>query len=254
MLIFNNQINKYPYSYKLIEYRVIINQKNTDQQERSTDTHLFAIIEAITKRLTHLAKGKVVIYLSLKRISQTLLIMSSLILSACSTSPLSITMNPTLSAITSNSPAIGKRNWQLSSQDFRTAHYLILVTEGEGAATLINDAQNSRLIIEQALRKKWTEYGLKLNAQSKHKMTIQLIKLQAKVKQTSFTHTINSTVTINVRLESGNTIFNKIFTSNNKEEAPFSVNIKKTGAKLNTQLSLLLDEIINDQVLNNKLK
>jgi uncharacterized lipoprotein len=195
-----------------------------------------------------------VIYLTLKNISRALLIISTFLLVACSTSPLSITLNPELSAPPVNGLSMSQRTWQLSSQDFRTAQYLILVTEGEGVATLINDAQNSRLVIEKALQQTWTEDGLKLNLQSKNKISIQLIELLSKVKQTSFNHKISSTITINVRLETNNTIFNKIFTSNTEEEAPFSVNIKKTGEKLNTQLSRLLNEIINDPELNTKLK
>ena len=194
------------------------------------------------------------IYLSLKKISQALLLISTFLLVACSTSPLSITLQPELSATPVNGISMSQRNWQLSSQDFRTAQYLILVTEGEGVATLINDAKNSRLVIEKALQQKWTEYGLKLNPKSENKITIQLIKLLSEVKQTNFNHTTNSTITMNVRLETGTTIFNKIFTSNTEEKAPFSVNIKKTGEKLNTQLSLLLNEIINDPELNAKLK
>jgi len=195
-----------------------------------------------------------VIYLLLKKINQILLIMCSCLLVACSTSPLSITLHPELSATPVNNSSMSQRNWRLFSQDFRTAQYLILVTEGEGVATLVNDAQNSRLVIEQALQQKWTESGLKLNPQSANKITIQLIELLSNVKQASFSHTVNSTITLNVRLETPNTIFNKIYTSNAAEKAPFSVNLKKTGEKLNTQLSLLLDQIINDPELNAKLK
>ncbi|WP_435235082.1 YajG family lipoprotein [Psychromonas sp. PT13] len=194
------------------------------------------------------------IYLSIKKMTQALLLTSSFLLVACSTSPLSITLQPTLSEIPANSVSTSKLNWQITSQDFRTAQYLIIVSEGDGVATLINDAQNSRLVIQQSLQQKWAETGLRLNPQSENKITIQLIELLSKVKQTSFSHTVNSTITINVRVESGTTVFNKIFASNTEQEAPLSVNIKKTGNKLNTQLSLLLDEIINDPELNAKFK
>lgn len=194
------------------------------------------------------------VYLLLKNIRQIILIISTLLLAACSSSPISIQLQPELSSNQTTAPLMSKTIWEVSSQDHRIAQYLIEVTKGEKAATLINESKSSRLIIENSLQQQWSKHGLRFNADSADKINIQLIKLLAKVEQNTVTHNIDSEIVIKVELSTKKQIFSKIFTSHLTKEGAFTANIKKVNEQLNIQLSQLLNEIIQDPQLNAKLQ
>ena len=193
------------------------------------------------------------VYLLLKKIRQTTLIICTILLVSCST-PISIQLQPELPANQTALPLTNKTAWKIDSQDQRIAQYLIEVTKDEGAATLINGSQNSRLLIENILQQQWSKLGLKFNDNSADKINIQLIKLLAKVEQNTLTHNIDSKMIIKVELSTKSKIFSKTFTSRFTKEGPFNVDIKKTAEQLNIQLSQLLNEIIQDPQLNAKLQ
>lgn len=194
------------------------------------------------------------VYLLLKNIHKVILFISSLLLVACSSSPVSMQLQPELSSLQTASPLTNKIVWEISSQDRRIEQYLIEVTKGRNAATLINESQSSRLIIENALQQQWSKHGLRFSADSTDKINIQLIKLLAKVKQNTLTHNTHSKIVIKVELSTKNKIFSKIFSSRFTQEGVFAADINKISEQLNVQLSQLLNEIIQDSELNAKLQ
>ncbi len=194
------------------------------------------------------------IHLLLKSAHNALLIISAVLLAACSTSPASVQLQPELSLNQTGKLLQSKLIWNISSQDQRIAHYLIEITDGDNAATLINESQSSRLIIENVLHKQWIKQGLTFKADSEDKIDIQLIKLLAKVEQNTLTHNINSKIVIKVKLSSENTIFSKTFKSRFNQEGVFTADSKQVTEQLNDQLSQLLNEIIQDPELNAKLQ
>ena len=177
-----------------------------------------------------------------------------MLLIACSTPPLSMQLQPELAANQPSRPLTNKADWGIGSQDQRIAQYLIEITKGEGAATLVNESQSSRLIIENTLQQQWSKNGIRFTADSTDKINIQLIKLLTKVEQNPLSHKINSTIVIKVELSTKGKVFSKTFRSRFTKEGPFSADIKKTGKQLNIQLSQLLTEIVQDPQLNAKLK
>jgi uncharacterized lipoprotein len=144
--------------------------------------------------------------------------------------------------------------WSLSSQDQRIAHYLIEISTGDDVATLISEQKSSRLVIQQALYEAWLVENLSLIEKSTYKIDIQLIKLLAEVKQSSFSHQVNSNIVIRIQLSSDLKTFNKTFKSNFSSKSPLKANNAKISEQLNTQLSKVLTEIVHDPELNSKLQ
>ena len=194
------------------------------------------------------------IYLILKKISQSTIIMSIILLVGCATPPVSIRLQPNLAMNQATHPFTNKTAWEINSQDHRIAQYLIEVTKGKGVAILVNESQSSRLIIENTLQQQWHNHGLNIKTNSADKINIQLIKLLVKVQQDPVVHNIDANIIINVELKTENKVFSKIFRSHSTKEALFSADIKKTGKQLNIQLSQLLSEIVQDPELNAKLQ
>lgn len=145
-------------------------------------------------------------------------------------------------------------SWSISSQDQRIAHYLIEISTGDDVATLINEEKSSRAIIQKALNDQWKAQNLSLINESDYHIDIQLIKLLGKVEQSSLSHELNSNIVIRIKLSSEKQTFSKTFTSHFYSKGPFTANSNKVSEQLNTQLSQILNEIIQDSELNSKLQ
>lgn len=193
------------------------------------------------------------IYAWLKKIRFFTLVSAPFFLFSCSNVPSTMQVQPEISTA-QKIPAINSDiNWSLSSQDRRIAHYLIEISAGDGVAALVNESNSSRLIIQQTLNNQWSAQGLNLSPDNDYKIDVQLIKLLAKVKQSTYKHEINSEVVIKIQLKSNNKTFSKTFNSRTVSEAPFNADGEKISAQLNKQLSQLLTEIVKNPELNTKL-
>jgi uncharacterized lipoprotein len=195
-----------------------------------------------------------VIYLHLKRMRLIVLMLSTFFLLSCSSTPTTMLLEPELINSGKAQALSNNVNWSLSSQDQRIAHYLIEITTGDDVATLINEQKSSRLIIQQALYDEWMTRDLIITENSSYKIDIQLIKLLAQVEQSSFSHQVNADIVIRVELSSEQKTFNKTFKSHFHSKRPFTANSVKVSEQLNTQLSQLLNQIIQDPELNSKLQ
>ncbi|WP_372883205.1 YajG family lipoprotein [Psychromonas sp.] len=192
--------------------------------------------------------------MSLKSIPVFTSIFVAFFLFSCSSVPSTMQVTPEIST-GKNPPVIDSNNiWSLSSQDRRIARYLIEISAGDGPATLINEADSSHRIIMQTLNKEWQAQGLIISPGSEYKIDLQLIKILAKVKQSTYKHEINSEVVIKIQLNANNKVYNKTFNSNAISEAPLNANSKKISKQLNTQLSQLLTEIALDPEIKAKLE
>lgn len=187
------------------------------------------------------------------RLSSIFLVM--LFLSACSTTPTSLQLTPQLTDNTSTTAVKKDNSWLLASQDLRTARYLIAISSGDEVATLVNESVSTRATIEKTLQAHWVKQGLTFTADTNnsYQIDIQLLKLLAEVEQATLSHETDINVVIKVQLSNGKTTFGKTFRSHFQQEAPFNAKVGTLTKQLNTQLSQLLDQVVQDTELNDKL-
>lgn len=182
------------------------------------------------------------------------LLISLLFITSCSHSPTTIMLQPELAINEKSTSLQSHLTWNMRSQDQRIAHYLIEISSGDDVATLINESQSSRMLIENSLRKQWLEQGLSFTSDSQYKIDLTIVKLLAQVKQHSLSFDLNSNIIIKVKLSSNSKTFTKTFTAHLSEEAPFNASVSKVAEQLNAQLSQLLTEIVQDPELTDKLQ
>ena len=194
----------------------------------------------------------------MKHISLTLptLFLSILFLSACSSTPSSVQLTPQIDANSVKNQVEVNKQWLLNSQDLRAQRYLIAISSGDDVATLINESVSTRSVIEKTLQTHWAKQGHQFTSRSinGYQIDIQLLKLLAEVEQNTVSHETDINTVIKVQVKSGKTTFSKTFRSHFEEEAPFSPSIDSLTTKLNTQLSQLLNQIVQDPELNAKLQ
>lgn len=193
----------------------------------------------------------------MKNISLTLptLFLSILFLSACSNTPSSLQLTPKLDENIKKTEIKSNKQWLIASQDLRTERYLIAISAGDDVATLINESSSTRSLIEKTLQAHWAKQGHQFTNKSsnQYQIDIQLLKLLAVVEQSTMSHETDINLIIKVQLKSNATTFSKTFRSHYEEKAPFSASVKDLSELLNTQLSQLLDQIVQDPELNDKL-
>ena len=183
------------------------------------------------------------------------LLLSVLLLSACSNTPTSLQLTPQLDVNIPTTKIESDKKWLLTSQDLRTERYLIAISSGDEVATLINESTSTRTLIEQTLQTHWLKQGHQFSNKkiNGYQIDIQLLKLLAEVEQNTMNHETDINLVIKVELKSESTIFSKTFRSHYEEKAPFSASVDDIAQQLNKQLSQLLDQIVQDPEVNDKL-
>ncbi|WP_238596690.1 YajG family lipoprotein [Psychromonas sp. psych-6C06] len=193
----------------------------------------------------------------MKRISLTLpaILASIALLSGCSSTPNNLQLTPKLSNDIVTKEVNSEHIWLLDSQDLRSARYLIAISSGDDVATLINESSSTKDVITETLRTHWVNSGHRFTNKKNNdtQINVQLIQLLAEVEEHTVSHESDINVVIKVQLSSDKKTFSKTFRAHYEEEAPFGADVEKISAQLNTQLSQLLDQIVQDPELNAKL-
>jgi uncharacterized lipoprotein len=183
------------------------------------------------------------------------LLLSTLLLAACSSTPTSLALTPKLDTKIETNQIQNKQNWLIKSKDLRTARYLIAISSGDEVAELINESTSTRMVIEKLLQDHWQKQGYQFTnkTNNSHQIEVQLVKLLAEVEQGTISHETEINAIIKIQLKSNQKTYSKIFRSNYEKKSPFSAKVDALGEQLNAQLSQLLEQIVEDEELNNKL-
>ena len=189
-----------------------------------------------------------------KCLKRTLIIPVLLTLVSCSSIPTDIYINPELNLEVGKYTFSNEKSWEVNSQDLRIAHHLVEIENGEKAAQLINEQQSLRLLLQRNLSQAWLSNSLKVDKESDYKINIQLIKALATVDESALSYEVNSQIIIKIKLTHQGKKFVKLFRSNAEWDAPFSTSVSRITRELNTQLSQLLNQVVQDQELNDKLQ
>lgn len=179
----------------------------------------------------------------------------SLFIFSCTSIPTSIELQPSINNQLSTPSLKSTNKWAISSQDFRVALYLIEISKGDDVAILVNESKSSRKLIEGQLSQYWQKNGLLVNGDKSNntKISIELQEMLSKTKQASFSHKTTEKIRIKITLSNDSKTFSKTFKSRNYNEAGFSANIETLNTNLTNHLSDLLEQIVQDDELNNKI-
>ncbi|GDY24925.1 hypothetical protein AHAT_08150 [Agarivorans sp. Toyoura001] len=168
-------------------------------------------------------------------------------LSACSSQPQQVQLQPTVNL---DSVAQHSIIAAIKSQDLRSNRFLISIhQDGEEQAQLIASGSNLRQSIEQQLSASWQQQGVGFVPDSPNLITIELLELASKVEESSVKHTATSTMRIKVTVDTPHKTLAKQFRSTHTNEGAFSVNVNKQADAMSQQLSELLTQIASDPQL-----
>ena len=187
-------------------------------------------------------------------LKKTLLISSLLTLISCATVPTDINIIPDLDLKVGTYSFNNDNVWQIGSQDLRVERHLVQIVDGDKVAQLINEHQSVRLLIEKNLSEAWANNKLNIVNQSDYKIDIKLIKALATVEEAAVSYEVKSEMVIKIQVTHQGNIYVKLFKSNSQWEGPFTASISRITKELSVQLSELLNQIVQDQELNDKIE
>ncbi|TEW51712.1 YajG family lipoprotein [Psychromonas algicola] len=187
-------------------------------------------------------------------LKKTLLISSLLTLISCASVPTDINIIPDLDLKAGTYTFTNENPWQVDSQDLRIERHLVQIVDGDKVAQLINEHQSVRLLIEKNLSEAWANNKLKIVDQSDYKIDIKLIKALATVTEAAVSYEVKSELILKIQVTHQGNIYVKLFKSNNQWEGPFTASISRITKELSVQLSELLNQIVQDEELNDKLQ
>jgi len=187
-------------------------------------------------------------------LKKTLLISSLLTLISCATVPTNINIIPDLDLKVDTYTFTNENTWQIDSQDLRIERHLVQIVDGDKVAQLINEHQSLRLLIEKNLSDAWANNKLTIANQSDYQINIRLIKALATVEEAAVSYEVKSEMVVKIQVTHQGNTYVKLFKSNNQWEGPFTASISRITKELSVQLSELLNQIIQDQELNDKIQ
>lgn len=187
-------------------------------------------------------------------LKKTVIITALFTLIGCSSVPTDININPELNLALGQHSFNSELTWQVNSQDLRVARHLVQIGDDDEAAQLINEQQSLRLLLQKNLTNAWLGNKLKITPQSDYKIDIKLMKALATATEAVLTYEVKSQLIIKIQLTHQGKKFVKLFRSNNQWKAPFSTDVTRITEELNTQLSELLSQIVQDEEMNARLQ
>ncbi len=135
---------------------------------------------------------------------------------------------------------------QFTSQDLRTANYLVSFKNKDKAAGLINNDQNLRLITAENLKTKLQQQGLELVDSSDKQFRLDILTLRTSVTQSRVKYQADSSIRLKVIVKNQDRQLAKLYKSHSSWEGAFSPSLEEIEQDLEEQLNTLLTEIITD--------
>lgn len=187
-------------------------------------------------------------------LQKTLFISSLLTLISCAVIPTDINIIPDLDLKAGTYTFTNQNAWQVDSKDLRIERHLVQIVDGEKVAQLINEHQSVRLLIEKNLSDTWLNNKLKIADQSDYKINIKLIKALATVEEKTVSYQVKSELILRIQVVHQGNIYVKSFKSNNQWEGPLTASIPRITKEMSAQFAELLNQIVQDEELNDKLQ
>lgn len=180
-----------------------------------------------------------------KLIIATAMIMA---LSACSAktqTQLTIAPKPNIAPI----PAVKNIPLVLGSRDLRTAQFVAVVDNGREEVLPVHATSNLRLSLEDALSRQLNSQGFQIVSGSSSKLRLDLLDALVKVKHSMFSHTMTTSVQIQLVAQNNGDSFVKRYTGFATQEGSMSASPEDMEKELNSLLEAVLQDMANDKQL-----
>lgn len=177
------------------------------------------------------------------KIPKVATLLLALILSGCQSTPTSVVLNPQLDASPSGAAV------QLQVRDQRAHNYIMRVNSSEDSAEFATADPSLASLISTALGERWV---VSETASESADVELEVIIRDALfvIKQGSLRHDTEHTLSLQTKLSTPTTDFEKTFNGSRTSNGPLRADRLRVSQEFSELLATVLSEIANDEALN----
>lgn len=173
------------------------------------------------------------------KIPKVATLLLALILSGCQSTPTSVVLNPQLDASPSGAAV------QLQVRDQRAHNYIMRVNSSEDSAEFATADPSLASLISTALGERWV-----ISETADAKLEVIIRDALLVIKQGSLRHDTEHTLSLQTKLTTPSTDFEKTFSGNRTSNGPLRADRVRVSREFEELLATVLSEIANDEALN----
>lgn len=173
------------------------------------------------------------------KIPKVATLLLALILSGCQSTPTSVVLNPQLDASPSGAAV------QLQVRDQRAHNYIMRVNSSEDSAEFATADPRLASLISTALGERWV-----ISETADAKLEVIIRDALLVIKQGSLRHDTEHTLSLQTKLTTPSTDFEKTFSGNRTSNGPLRADRVRVSREFEELLATVLSEIANDEALN----
>lgn len=173
------------------------------------------------------------------KIPKVATLLLALILSGCQSTPTSVVLNPQLDASPSGAAV------QLQVRDQRAHNYIMRVNSSEDSAEFATADPSLASLISTALGERWV-----ISETADAKLEVIIRDALLVIKQGSLRHDTEHTLSLQTKLTTPSTDFEKTFSGNRTSNGPLRADRVRVSREFEKLLAIVLSEIANDEALN----
>ncbi len=185
-------------------------------------------------------------------IKPLILVVLSLVLSACSSAPSSVILAPQVNNPTSS--VYMNKQASLVVSDLRTQNHLIQILKTGKAAELLSPANDITATVNQSLSQQWTSQGLNIGSDSAINITVFIDAALVSVQQETVKYTAQSEIRLRVQIQKDDKTLTNHFKSKGQSNGPLSADIAVLERDFNQLFGRVIEEVMANQEIQNFIK
>ncbi|MDP2560030.1 YajG family lipoprotein [Psychrobium sp. 1_MG-2023] len=174
-----------------------------------------------------------------------ILILTTLLLSACSQTPNSFIVSPDQLVTTERQAYQGGYN--LSVVDSRSYRHVLQINNGDEKQQLLSANKPSDSLIASSLEKALFHQGFSQSATDNHSVKVSIEQMLVKLDQTNFKFETQTKIKLKIEVNAANKTLTKTFNTKAATHGPLQADIAVLESEFNQLLGKLLDDIANDE-------
>ncbi|MDO6705272.1 YajG family lipoprotein [Photobacterium sp. 1_MG-2023] len=178
-----------------------------------------------------------------------LLALSMLALTAC-TAPTDMQLSLQPTPALSSQASMQGLNLNLESRDLRTAQFVAVIDNGDKNVHPLHATENLRLTLQNALTRQLESQGVQVGPESQSTMRMDILEAIVNVKQSAFSHTLNSKLQLQLVLTTPNGKFIKRYAGKSSREGAMNASPEAMELAMNGLMDAVLRDIQGDAELS----
>lgn len=173
----------------------------------------------------------------------------SYLLMGCANSPKTIVLGPEIPQV-SSSAASNMTTLALSSQDQRSANYIVRYMDGDEVSRYVSPAETPNLTLERVFNQALTQAGYQIDPASNRSLSIVVNNAVTDVDESLLGYEAKTQLAVTINATNENRTFSKSYSGTSSLKGPMSADFATLELDINKLMTQLSGRIINDPELD----